>query len=52
MDNRPIRGSSSGQYNLDFIDPTNDIPAYYDGMDDLRESIVTVALSRNVISKQ
>ena len=32
MDNRPIKGNSSGKYNMNFIDPTNDIPAYYDGM--------------------
>ena len=32
MDNRPIKGSKSGKYNMDFVDPTNDICAYYGGM--------------------
>jgi len=32
MDDRPIKGSSTGQYNMNFIDPTNDLCAYYNGM--------------------
>jgi len=32
MDNRTIKGNSSGKYNMNFIDPTNDISAYYNGM--------------------
>lgn len=35
MSDRPIKGNASGQYNLNFIDPNNDIPAYYDGLTDL-----------------
>lgn len=40
MDNRPIKGNSSGKYNLNFIDPTNDICAYYNGMTELEELVV------------
>ena len=36
MDNRPIKGSSSGKYNMNFVDPTNDICAYYGGMTELQ----------------
>ena len=32
QDNRPLKGSSTGNYNLNFIDPTNDISAYYNGL--------------------
>jgi hypothetical protein len=35
MDNRPIKGNKSGKYNMDFVDPTNDICAYYNGMSEL-----------------
>lgn len=35
MDNRPIKGNKSGKYNMDFVDPTNDICAYYNGMTEL-----------------
>lgn len=35
MDNRPIKGNSSGNYNMNFMDPTNDICAYYEGMTEL-----------------
>lgn len=35
MDDRSIKGNSSGKYNMNFIDPTNDIPSYYDGMTEL-----------------
>ena len=40
MDDRPIKGNSSGNYNMNFIDPTNDIASYYDGMDELQEIVV------------
>lgn len=36
MDNRPIKGSATGKYNMTFVDPTNDIPAYYNGMTELQ----------------
>lgn len=26
---RPIKGSASGKYNMDFIDETNDVCGYY-----------------------
>jgi hypothetical protein len=32
MDNRPIKGNKNGQYDMNFVDPTNDICAYYGGM--------------------
>lgn len=35
MADRPIKGNPTGKYNLNFIDPNNDIPAYYDGLTDL-----------------
>lgn len=39
MDNRPIKGNKSGKYTV-VIDPTNDIAAYYNGLDDLKDLIV------------
>ena len=41
MDDRPIKGSGGG-YNLNFIDPTNDIASYYNGMTELEDLIVLV----------
>lgn len=26
---RPIKGNPNGKYNMNFVDPTNDICAYY-----------------------
>jgi hypothetical protein len=40
MDNRPIKGNATGKYNMNFIDPTNDICAYYSGMTELQELVV------------
>ena len=42
MDNRPIKGNHSGKYNMNFIDPNNDIPAYYDGMTELEDLVVHI----------
>jgi hypothetical protein len=39
---RPIKGNSNGHYNMNFIDPTNDICAYYSGMTELAELIVAI----------
>ena len=50
MDNRPIKGNPSGNYNMNFIDPTNDIPSYYDGMVELEDIIVNFLLFRKNIS--
>lgn len=36
MDNRPIKGSKTGNYDMTFVDPTNDICAYYNGMTELQ----------------
>lgn len=47
MDNRPIKGNKSGKYTV-VIDPTNDIAAYYNGLDDLKDLIVYI---RNKIVK-
>jgi len=44
MDNRPLKGNKSGKYNMEFIDPTNDICAYYGGMTELSSIIVTLIL--------
>jgi len=35
MDNRPIKGNPTGRYDMSFVDPTNDICAYYGGMTEL-----------------
>ena len=51
MDNRPIKGNSSGKYNMNFIDPTNDICAYYGGMTELESLVVSIHQSRKTISK-
>jgi hypothetical protein len=32
MAERPIKRNPTGKYNMKFIDPTNDICAYYGGM--------------------
>jgi hypothetical protein len=40
MDDRPIKGNASGKYNMNFIDPDNDIPAYYSGMTELADIVV------------
>lgn len=40
MDDRPIKGNPSGKYNMNFIDPDNDIPAYYSGMTELADIVV------------
>ena len=52
MDDRPIKGNSNGQYNMNFIDPTNDIASYYDGMSELEELIVNLYLSRKGIFRR
>lgn len=41
MDNRPIKFNKSGKYPI-VLDPTNDIAAYYSGLDDLKDLIVFV----------
>ena len=48
MDERPIKGNKSGQYDMNFVDPTNDICAYYGGMNELEDLIVPFYLSRNI----
>lgn len=48
-DYRPLKGNSSGKYNMNFIDPTNDICAYYNGMTELEEIVVRFMSSRNNI---
>lgn len=40
MTDRPIKFNPSGKYNLNFIDPTNDICSYYSGMTELEDLIV------------
>ena len=40
-DNRPLKGNKSGQYDMNFIDPTNDICAYYNGMTELEHIVVS-----------
>ena len=52
MDNRPIKGNHNGQYNMNFIDPTNDIAAYYDGHTELEHLLVTFFLFSNNTSRQ
>jgi hypothetical protein len=52
MDNRPIKGNKSGKYNMNFVDPTNDICAYYGGMTELEELIVPYFLGRKVTLRQ
>jgi hypothetical protein len=44
MDNRPIKGNTSGKYDMSFVDPTNDISAYYGGMTELQELVVFLTL--------
>jgi hypothetical protein len=34
MDNRPIKGNTSGKYSFE-LDPSNDIAAYYNGLTEL-----------------
>ena len=46
MDNRPIKGNASGSYNMNFIDPTNDIASFYDGMTELEDLIVNCPLMK------
>lgn len=43
MDNRPLKGNPSGNYNMNFIDPTNDICAYSNGLEDLRDLVVSIS---------
>lgn len=53
MDERPLKGNSNGKYDLNFIDPTNDICAYYNGMTELEDLVVLLELSsRSSILKQ
>jgi hypothetical protein len=40
MAERPIKGSSTGKYNMNFIDPTNDIAGYCNGNEELQELVV------------
>lgn len=47
MDNRPIKVNKSGKYPI-MLDPTNDIAAFYSGLDDLKDLIV---LGTNIIVK-
>jgi len=42
MNDRPIKGNSNGKYNMNFVDATNDICAYYGGMTELQNLIVSL----------
>jgi hypothetical protein len=44
MDNRPLKGNANGKYDMSFLDPTNDISAYYGGMTELQELVVFLTL--------
>jgi hypothetical protein len=52
MDNRPIKSNPSGKYNLNFVDPTNDISGYYNGMTELQDLIVNIKRLRKTIYRQ
>ena len=47
---RPIKGNSSGKYNMNFVDPTNDICAYYSGMTELESLVVILCIILGTIS--
>lgn len=49
-DDRPIKGNSSGKYNMNFVDPTNDICAYYSGMTELESLVVILYIILGTIS--
>jgi hypothetical protein len=46
---RPIKGNATGKYDMTFIDPTNDISAYYGGMTELHDLVVPSKPFRNPI---